>query len=332
MKLASKTQSSTLASNHLTMPSFFDNDVWPVKALGLQPDYSQSCYYLNFSKIIQPWFKQAIKKFVQLQSASKSYASCRSYIIGLAHFSRFLAQVDADCSPESISREHIIRYLGYLSTSNLSDSTKKVALVHLRTFHECCLQEAWLSLPMTPLVHQGDLSGKIETMPKYIPEMVVAQLEQHLPQLPEYRQRLIVLLLETGRRISEICALAFDCLDTDKENDYFLKVVDKKLKKSYLIPISEKSHDLIKAQQAFALTINKETNYLFPPCHPCKSPHMTARHINYSLNILAEQCRIVDENGKIWHFHAHQFRHTVGTRMINAGISQTLVQRFLGHE
>jgi len=131
---------------------------------------------------------------------------------------------------------------------------------------------------------------------------------------------------------TQICALAFDCLDTDKENDYFLKVVDKKLKKSYLIPISEKSHNLIKAQQAFALTINKETNYLFPPCHPCKSPHMTARHINYSLNILAEQCRIVDENGKIWHFHAHQFRHTVGTRMINAGISQTLVQRFLGHE
>jgi len=42
MKLASKTPRSTLASNHLTMPSFFDNDVWPVKALGLQPDYSQS--------------------------------------------------------------------------------------------------------------------------------------------------------------------------------------------------------------------------------------------------------------------------------------------------
>lgn len=50
------------------------------------------------------------------------------------------------------------------------------------------------------------------------------------------------------------------------------------------------------------------------------------------MNQLSEKFQIIDENGKLWHFHSHQFRHTVGTRMINAGVSQAIVQRYLGHE
>ncbi|MEO0376404.1 MAG: tyrosine-type recombinase/integrase, partial [Cyanobacteria bacterium P01_A01_bin.17] len=50
------------------------------------------------------------------------------------------------------------------------------------------------------------------------------------------------------------------------------------------------------------------------------------------LNRLAEQHQICDEDGKLWYFRPHQFRHTVGTRMINNGVPQHIVQRYLGHE
>jgi integrase len=50
------------------------------------------------------------------------------------------------------------------------------------------------------------------------------------------------------------------------------------------------------------------------------------------LNGLAEEKKICDSSGKTWHFHPHQFRHTVGTRMINAGVPQHIIQRYLGHE
>jgi len=59
---------------------------------------------------------------------------------------------------------------------------------------------------------------------------------------------------------------------------------------------------------------------------------VSRRNVNGALNRLAVKENIVDENGNIWKFHSHQFRHTVGTRMINAGVSQTIVQRYLGHE
>jgi hypothetical protein len=39
--------------------------------IGLEPDYSHSAYYLNFTKLQQPWFKKAVKHFIYLQAASK---------------------------------------------------------------------------------------------------------------------------------------------------------------------------------------------------------------------------------------------------------------------
>ena len=38
-----------------------------------------------------------------------------------------------------------------------------------------------------------------------------------------------------------------------------------------------------------------------------------------------------DEAGQPVRVHAHQFRHTVGTRLINAGVPQHVIQKLLGH-
>jgi integrase len=41
---------------------------------------------------------------------------------------------------------------------------------------------------------------------------------------------------------------------------------------------------------------------------------------------------IRDASGKLFRFQAHQFRHTVGTRMINLGVPHHIIQRYLGHK
>lgn len=49
------------------------------------------------------------------------------------------------------------------------------------------------------------------------------------------------------------------------------------------------------------------------------------------LKDLAENFDIKDSSGKRWNFQSHQFRHTVGTRMVNLGVPLHIIQRYLGH-
>lgn len=50
------------------------------------------------------------------------------------------------------------------------------------------------------------------------------------------------------------------------------------------------------------------------------------------LNELAYEEKMTDSKGEIFRFHAHTFQHTFDTRMINNGVPQHIVQKFLGHE
>lgn len=113
------------------------------------------------------------------------------------------------------------------------------------------------------------------------------------------------------------------------------------MKKEVTIPISREIVRVIQEQQHFVRQhfTQEEFNYLFcankgvqrPDFRP--SPHvMERRTLPRHLNRLAKKHNICDSYGTLWHFQTHQFRHTVGTRMINNGVPQHIIQRYLGHE
>jgi len=312
---------------------FFKRDIWQPKEFGSLPDTVNGMHQLNFCRIQQDWFKIAIKKFIIFQAATRSFASCISYLGRLTHFSEFMIELYPHLLPNQITRKIIVEYISYLAKSTLGTVTRGMALIHLRTFHSIVTQEDWLPLPKEPLIYSSDIPKNLERIPRYIPEFVIAQLQKKLHHLPAYMQNLITILLETGRRIGEICTLPINCLEQDEQGDYFLTVNDKKLKKTYLIPISDSCIKAIKAQQKITHDESGHNRqYLFATRRKIKTPHVSARFVNQSLTNLAHDHKIVDENDEIWHFSTHQFRHTVGTRMINAGVPQTIVQRYLGHE
>jgi len=189
---------SVFSENNQT--AAFENDRWPVELVGLKPSKSQSVYYLNFSRIKLLWLKHAVKRFIFLQAATKSTSSCCSYINGLAHFSNFLMRQSTSHSPNTLDRDKVIAYMGYLVNLGLGTVARRTALLHLRTFHEIVVREDWLAWPEKALIYSSDFPKEVETMPRFIPEAVVRQLEQHLHTLPDYMRRLIIILLETGRR------------------------------------------------------------------------------------------------------------------------------------
>ncbi len=121
--------------------------------------------------------------------------------------------------------------------------------------------------------------------------------------------------METGRRISEVCTLPFHCLEFDHQGDAFLKVHDQKLKKMYLLPISNACLQAIQQQQRYVQETHALTSaYFFLPGELINHKTSYSTLCDQALNKLAEDMSIRDETGQIWHFHTHQFRHTVGTQ------------------
>lgn len=81
--------------------------------------------------------------------------------------------------------------------------------------------------------------------------------------------------------------------------------------------------------------IEKHHRWGFPKCFKRlrKLGHSWSRGtLIKNLNTLAESANILGPDGSVYHFTYHQFRHTTATRMINNGVPQHIVQRYLGHE
>jgi integrase/recombinase XerD len=312
----------------------FKKDIWEAQELGIKPDAAQSGYLLNFSKLNPEWLRIIVKQYVYYQAATKTYNTCRSCIGKLIYFGNFIMSYQRPLLPKDLNRSVILDYLTYLhQLPNLHETAKNLAMIHLRMFIETVAQEGWLPFPKERLIFNADIPKSAMPLPRFIPEFVMTQLQQHIPSLPEHFARLIFVLQETGRRIGEICTLPFDCLRQDNTGDYFLEVYERKTHKTYLIPITTECTDKIKEQQNYIRQSGKAyLGYLFVGKENSKAIHAKARHINRILNKLAGEKNIKDAQGVQWHFHSHQFRHTVGTRMINAGVSQPIVQRYLGHE
>ncbi|WP_181357411.1 tyrosine-type recombinase/integrase [Stenomitos frigidus] len=183
-------------------------------------------------------------------------------------------------------------------------------------------------------------------MPRYIPTEVLAQLHQHLDLLPLPQQRMVLVLLETGLRISEVCHLDFDCISQDTQGDWWLKAYSFKMKTTANKPISRPLATVVQAQQAY-IRQHLPADYAYLFCanqraagrkdkvldgqfRPNPKPPLRTS-VARALNLLAAEKNICNAAGQRWHFQPHQFRHTVGTTQINNGVPQHIVQRYLGH-
>lgn len=112
------------------------------------------------------------------------------------------------------------------------------------------------------------------------------------------------------------------------------------MKRQNTIPISKEIVAVIQEQQnCVKEEYSHDCKYLFPTPQSVyaksggrrKGQPINQGLVGDSLKRLAISEEIKDASGKIWVFQAHQFRHTIGTSMINNGVPIHIVKRFLGH-
>lgn len=317
----------------------YEKDTWDCRRLGLEGGVGKSSYKLNFVEIRQPWLRQTAKQYVKLCLSSITFASAQEKLCSLRRLSRFLARDYPDIAPNEINRTVITEYVIHLAGANLAEATRYKCLTDAKLYFDACYQNEWLDVSRY-LVRPEDCPKIPKRKPRYIPEEVMQQLNQHIGELAEPVMRMVLVLQECGMRISELVNLHFDCLLQDKAGDWFLRYYQFKMKKEITIPISREVVRVIQEQQRYIREhLDPAFPYLFCSNGGLRRPKfkpvpkvMTRKTLPNYLNSLAERHNICNSSGVRWHFQTHQFRHTVGTRMINNGVPQHIVQRYLGHE
>ena len=310
-----------------------EKDIWDLRKLSIPLNLSTCLHRLNFTVLSQPWLRSLAKHYLKYNLTIHSASDCANKLSAIRQFSHFLAQEAPQTPGTNLDRALILRYLSYLQEQKLAVAVRHRYLVNLRTFLETCVHQLHVSsLMQEPLIFNDDLPKLPDQGTREIPEEVLVQFRTHLEALPTTTLRMVTILLETGLRLNELCQLPVDCLICDDKHEWYLRLYQSKTHWEHVIPLVETAVvGAIQAQQQdIRAKWGNDCPYLFPSptshTKPCLQPTFTRR-----LNEWAVKYQIKDRKQKLYHFTAHQFRHTLGMKLINEDVPLEVVSRLLGH-
>ena len=316
----------------------YERDTWDARRLGIPARPPN--YLIRFGAIAQPWLRNAAKAWARFRLATgRAVGTVGADTLGLGWFSGFLAQAEPDAADESaITRRLLESYLSHMASTGLADQTRLGYLVSLRIFLDhCCLHRFLPALPAEARLYQEDMPSHGEYLPRFIPEFVMAQIESeaNLARLADDTTRhLLIVLIETGLRSSDACNLPLDAVIDDSVGWPCLRFFNSKVRTEQLVPLSPKAALALRAQ---AEIVRRDwptgTRFMFPRerANPDGAVPFSYATLESRLRRWQADIGLRDEHGRPYRVTCHQFRHTLGTRLINQGVPEYIIQRLLGH-
>jgi len=190
-------------------------DGWQAAELGVA--VARGAGAVSFTGIDPPWLREAAKRWArQFLATGCAFNTIRAGTQALKRFSGFLNRCQPPVGhPTGMDRALLERYLAWLASLPLADSTKVLSRVFLRSFLEDNRRYHWVpGIPAEATIYPDEISARRRSLPRFIPEFVMNQLESgdNLDQLyPPYRG-LVVLITEMGLRVGDACALPFSAV------------------------------------------------------------------------------------------------------------------------
>ncbi len=266
-----------------------------------------------------PWPNSA-RSFIKMLEPILRASTCRTYKNKLQQF--FSWAHSAGVVIFSITRDDVIAFSSAMHRQGLAPATRLQRLIVVRCYLRYLALHDLLQANPETLIQATDLPKLPERLPRTLQPKVDENLQQRLESSTRLLWHGLLLMRNTGMRISELRSLAYDCLHADHEYNY-LKVPLGKLNKEHLVPIDDKTFDLVQRLQ------QQE-----PKPRTCLIQGKTGRPFSataYQSALTRASYGLQDHLSEPEPITTHRLRHTYATRLLNAGMSLPGLQQLLGH-
>lgn len=249
-----------------------------------------------------------------LAGANKSASTIVAYRTDLQQFLDFLVETNiAVAEPADITRQDVAEYLNVLADQGRSGLTRARKLAAIREFFRFLHDEGVIDKNPT----QGVATPKKERNGRNTlrPDEYTKLLSLAGANPRDYA--ILQVFLQTGLRVSELCALTLDDIDLTNRT---LRVAHGKGRQSRTITLEKKG---IQALRSY-LAVRPETG------HP-------QLFLNYAGAPLSERGvrKMLDKylaaSGITKKISPHSLRHTFATRKAEQGVTSYLLKEWLGH-
>jgi integrase len=283
---------------------------------------------VSFVAISQPWLREGAKRWARHRLAlNHAFNTVIGGVLSLKRFSAFLDSCQPPVSaPSQVDRALLERYLAWLRTLPLAESTKSHTRVFLRQFLEENRRQCWVeNINADAVLYHDEVTSRNEFLPRFIAEPVMAQLESeaNLAKLSPSFRHLVVVITETGLRAGDACALNFDSLVADSAGWPCLRFYCSKMRAEQLVPLSARAVEAVRAQQGYVKQKwPSGSRWLFPSRWDPGRPYSYGV-LRWAFEDWQARIGLHDGTGRPVRVTLHQLRHTLGTRLKISDVAAT---------
>lgn len=338
----------TLALSNIELLVDISKDEWKLPSNDGLADYK-----FNFNFLPNKWFNKIIK-YITIESIKigrLKLGTLHRYNYSIEKFFSFLKDNDyvlKDFSELTFSL--VEEFIHYLLVKVKSPSTRTVsmaALKHFIEFGQLFKLEGFPTNDIFDGTEYRTLQNQDILKSELISDDILRQIDNTLNEMAQKLDELtfnekilwalITIIRHTGIRLSEALLLNKNSLRKDFMKKYLLEVVSEKNETERFIPVDVKVAKAIKflIQITEQIRIELESSKLFFMYLVNKKEYAPLKQVRarqFLNKLFIEKYNITQQNGELISLYFHQFRHQMGTDLINNGMSPFEVMQYLGHE
>lgn len=256
------------------------------------------------------------------RSLSGSAANTRAaYRRDVELFAEFLRENTPITTPHEVEPEHVRMYLAELHNRQATSRTIARRVASIRKYYSWLMRAGEMEIDPTTGIGTPAVKGRL---PRPLDEQsavaVVTSIDADAPSWQVARDAAILeLLYGSGLRVSEVCALTLDSVDTKKN---LVRILGKGSKER-VVPLSTPATSaIVDWKRQRSEVVGEPTQQLFLTA---RGKPIGRREVARVLALAAERAGV--QGGT----HPHALRHSFATHLMDNGADTRTIQELLGH-